>query len=731
MADVVLVSMPFGPVFSPSIGLSLLKAGLARQQLDVRVHYFTIKFAEAVGQGFYCGVANDGRPAVEDLAGEWLFNRALFDTTAADEAPYVEQLLRGYYSDALIDRLLRARALVDGFLDDCLASILRNQPRIVGFTSIFQQHVASLALARRLKRARPSTFIVFGGANCEGVMGAETVRSFPFVDAAVSGEGDLVFPELVRRVLHGEPAGPLPGVRFREWVAGDFATGSFGNAAMVTDMGGLPYPDYSDYFEQFRASRYDREWQPRLFLETSRGCWWGERMHCTFCGLNGSTMAYRSKPAARALAEVTDMVERYPGCNIQVVDNILDMRYFKDFIPALISSRLDVSFYYETKSNLNKQQVRLLRDARITEIQPGIESLSDGVLKLMRKGVSGLQNIQLMKWCKELGVDVRWNFLWGFPGEPAEEYARLAEVIPLLTHLQPPETYATIRLDRFSPNYFDAERMGFTDVQPLEAYRHVYRLPETALANLACYFNYGYREPRDVDQYVRPLVREIDKWRRARRRADVISVDTGDHLVVVDLRPASRAPFVVIGGIERDLYRECDTVRDLWHLARTIGAPGEADTSSRVERLLAPLVESGLMLRDGGRFLALAIPMGEYVPARTVSEYFSQLVRACGEPDRSGWVVPARCIGSVNGASGGEPPTFTSVAVEKRRTLRPPVPRLTTCGFSVDARGRLVIQASERPRQRRRSRDGQEVKEHCRPTGKEKEKEEGRQETVR
>ena len=224
MANVVLVSMPFGPVFSPSIGLSLLKAGLARQGLDAKVHYFTIRFAEAVGQGFYCGVANDGRPAVEDLAGEWLFNRALFDTTAADDAAYVEQLLRDYYSDPLIDRLVRARALIDGFLDDCLESILRDEPRVVGFTSIFQQHVASLALARRLKRARPSTFIVFGGANCEGVMGAETVRSFPFVDAAVSGEGDLVFPELVRRVLSGErvstAAGrPLPrvgGMRFRD-----------------------------------------------------------------------------------------------------------------------------------------------------------------------------------------------------------------------------------------------------------------------------------------------------------------------------------------------------------------------------------------------------------------------------------------------------------------------------------------------------------------------------------
>ena len=44
-SDVVLVSMPFGPVFSPSIGLSLLKAGLAAQQIHAAIRYFTIPFA--------------------------------------------------------------------------------------------------------------------------------------------------------------------------------------------------------------------------------------------------------------------------------------------------------------------------------------------------------------------------------------------------------------------------------------------------------------------------------------------------------------------------------------------------------------------------------------------------------------------------------------------------------------------------------------------------------------
>ena len=40
---------------------------------------------------------------------------------------------------------------------------------------------------------------------------------------------------------------------------------------------------------------------PTLLIETSRGCWWGERNHCTFCGLNGSSMSFDEMAPGRAL----------------------------------------------------------------------------------------------------------------------------------------------------------------------------------------------------------------------------------------------------------------------------------------------------------------------------------------------------------------------------------------------------------------------------------------------
>ena len=89
-----------------------------------------------------------------------------------------------------VKAILAARDARRAFLDWCADRIEASGARLVGITSVFQQHVASLALARRLKARLPDIFVVMGGANCEAIMGAETLRQFPFVDAIVSGEAD-------------------------------------------------------------------------------------------------------------------------------------------------------------------------------------------------------------------------------------------------------------------------------------------------------------------------------------------------------------------------------------------------------------------------------------------------------------------------------------------------------------------------------------------------------------
>ncbi|MEP6919148.1 MAG: RiPP maturation radical SAM C-methyltransferase, partial [Acidobacteriota bacterium] len=543
--DVLLVSTPFGPLFSPSLALSLLQPQVAARGLTCRTDYFTLPFAERIGEGLYSKITSQNRAMSRAFVGEWIFSHALYDWDAAHDERYLAEVLMKPPSwlgraptrppaAGEIRAILAARDAASAFVDRCADQVVEHRPRIVGLTSVFQQHLASLALARRIKERLPDTVIVMGGANCEATMGVETVRQFPFVDVAVSGEADQVFAELAVRVIDGQSVEGLQGVITPRSLGGVIGLGPAPTAPAVNNLDALPYPDFSDFFATFERSRFAGRWQPSVVVETSRGCWWGERMHCTFCGLNGATMSYRSKSAPRALAELLHLADSHPGCDIQVVDNILDLKYFKTLLPELAARKLPVQLFYETKSNLKKDQVRLLRDAGVSTIQPGIESFSDRILKQMRKGVSGLQNIQLLKWCKEMGIHPIWNFLIGFPQESPDDYFQMAELATRVCHLPKPSGVSIIRLDRFSPNFNQAAELGFTKLRPVPFYEFLYDLPEAARHNLAYYFAYDYKVPQDVPRYADPLVKRVHAWKTTWKHAELVSVDLEDRLMVFD-----------------------------------------------------------------------------------------------------------------------------------------------------------------------------------------------------
>jgi hypothetical protein len=155
----------------------------------------------------------------------------------------------------------------------------------------------------------------------------------------------------------------------------------------------------------------------------------------------------------------------------------------------------------------------------------------------MKKGVSGLQNIQLLKWCKEFGVEPLWNFLLGFPGESPDDYLRMAAMTSRVCHLPRPISVTAIRLDRFSPNFNESNQLGFTRVRPLPFYEFIYDLPESARRNLAYFFAYDYKAPQDVARYAEPLLRSVHAWRTTWRHFGL----TQDQLVVFDIGPCGRA----------------------------------------------------------------------------------------------------------------------------------------------------------------------------------------------
>jgi ribosomal peptide maturation radical SAM protein 1 len=618
--------MPFAPDNLPPLGISLLKAILAQRGIACDNHHLTLGLAERLGLPLYRWI---GLTSPRHLLGEWLFARELFGRRWDREHDLLAGPEEGAGDEVMppecLESLRKAREETAAFLDDCTSAIPWEQYKIVGFSSIGQQNVASLALAKRLKAAWPDKSIIFGGANCRGEMGLELHRQFPFIDFVCRGESDSLFPTLVERLLAGVSPPSLPGLIAR---GDDGQSVSIGNSAPpVMDLDSLPYPDFDDYFRQLDESSLDLRDSVMLSFESSRGCWYGEKQKCTFCGLTGETTAFRRKSPSRVLEELTYLTRCYPVRRLAATDNILDMRYLRDLVPEIAERDPGWSISYEAKANLGKEQLRLLKRAGVSRLQPGIESLSTEVLRLMRKGCTGLQNVQLLKWASEFGMDLAWNYLMGFPGEEPGEYVRLAEMVPALLHLQPPHVCGAgrlLRLYRFSPYFRDPERWGLTNVRSAARYGLVYPFPEASLRRLAFHFDFDYVDGRDPRAYTTPLVEMIEYWRANHCPGALTSVANGEALVIHDRRPGAKRAKLELTGMDKVAYEYCDRAHTRQAIRRHLLRLGYELARGTLRQQLEAWVEERLMLCEGDWYLSLAVPADDLARRLTASDAVKQ-----------------------------------------------------------------------------------------------------------
>ncbi len=599
--DVVLVYLPYGPLERPSLALGILKAAVERAGMSARLLYTTFAFAEEIGISTY----NSLSWLRADMLGEWTFAGAAFPDFTPDHDAY----LRRATGDAtfLPETLRAVRARAPGFIARMAAEVAALRPRIVACSSTFNQHCAMLAFTRALKALLPDVVTVAGGANCEAEMGLATRTHFPWLDYVVSGEADALFPVLCRRILDGGD-GPLPfgvlGPEARKGVAVPRAT--------VDSLDAVPVPDFDDYFAALERFPGRDRIDVGLPAETARGCWWGQIKHCTFCGLNGDGgMRFRAKSPARAVTELRELRRRHAIGRFHLVDNILDLAYFENVVPALAGDGL--SMFLEIKANVTRPQLAALGQAGFTWLQPGIESLHDDALALMEKGTRAWINVQLLKWARELGLFVSWNVLCGFPGEADDWYAETAALVPLLEHLQAPSNgLRPVRFDRFSPHQTRPADFDLT-LRPGWAYRYVYPLDDDALADLVYVFERADEAPRDG--FGGPgrdaLAAALDAWAQ-RFRGGVPPIlcmtEDADRTTIVDTRRVAPARRVVLRGLQHRVHRACAAAQSTDGIARALAADGgPVATPKAVAAAVAALVERKLVLATGGRFLALAV----------------------------------------------------------------------------------------------------------------------------
>jgi ribosomal peptide maturation radical SAM protein 1 len=617
MFRISLVNMPFSAVEYPSIALSQLQTVARRRfgpEVEVEVVYASLEASRRFGLAAYRRACDE---ASIDGLGDWVFRQLAFPELPDN----TEEFRRRYFPvrdqrREDFEALVRVRPSLGRWLDQLIDEHRLDQADLVGFTSMFGQNVASFALARRLKARNPKVVTTLGGANCESPMGEEIARHVEAIDYVFSGPALVTFPRLIERLMAGDRAGA-------EAIGGVFTRANCAGASPNVPVFGEELPidadvpvDYGPFLDTFERSVPAGTVKPSLLFETSRGCWWGERAHCTFCGLNGSSMMYRSMKPELAVELIRSLFAYVPRVSkLNCVDNIMPKEYPRQVFPHL-ETPPGVVIFYEIKADVTEEEMALLAAAGVTSVQPGIEALATSTLKLMRKGMTSVRNVLFLQHCLIHGIEPAWNLLVGFPGEGEEVYRHYVEILPKLVHLPPPTGVYPVRFDRFSPYFMKAGEYKL-DLAPLDFYPLVYPFPPEALAGLAYFFENRDTDARyflDMVTWLSRLQRALKAWRDAWAggRAPVLAFEHAGGTTVRDTR-SGREAMHDVGDAGRRLLEALAEPTTHPELAKlTFDPPLDLDSE------LAKLRALDLVFEDGQRLIRLVLPHESAVgrPAR-------------------------------------------------------------------------------------------------------------------
>ena len=626
--DICLVNMPYAPVRVPSIALGILQAILEKDGFSVLSHYANIHFAAEIGVREYSRLWMILRS--ENAIAEWTFSHVAFPEHSPDTEEFIKLLdeRNSHFLDLPdpVGRLLAVRNIASHFVDQLAEQVLALNPRIVGCTSTFFQHVSSLALLRRIREKDPSVVSLMGGANCESIMGVTTHRMFDWVDYVVSGEAEDIISDLCRKAL--DQGRDIPGDEIPYGVFGPVhrdAGYPFSGAeqgvecprAVTKELNNQPPPNYDDYLQTFNSCpAVSSEIRVGLLVEGSRGCWWQKNDGCSFCGLNGSGRKFRKKTVKTILNEYAKLSDRYGINRFEMVDNVLDPSLIDGLAPELIKQGTPYDIFFEIRAGLRRSEFDKLRNAGIIWVQPGIESLHPGILKLMNKGSEAWQNVQILKWCSQFGIRCSWILMHGLPGEEDQWYEEMAEFLPALFHLQAPRSLTRVRYVRFSHYHANPERYGLK-LTPARPFSLVYPIPVNDLANLVYYFDEEEQMRRQTAPFLSEFMLAPGFLRIKKLQQDWIKnqdgnspsfltlQSQGDKLLIRDTRSITSGDEVHLEGLDRDVYLACDEAPLEHELLGKFARHGcHPDV---IRSIVNSHVEKMLTLYLDGRYVSLAL----------------------------------------------------------------------------------------------------------------------------
>jgi len=293
-------------------------------------------------------------------------------------------------------------------------------PHFVGLYSTTFGWPRAMKTAFEIKKMLKDTFICAGGPY--PIAMKEKALYDPqsqWIDAVVTGEGELTVVELLDHLERGKDLEGVKGVVFRrkeEVIKNP-------DRELIADLDSIPFParhllgDPDKYIPP--PATYRR--RPVATMITTRGC----NRRCIFCFQidkeRKTGIRYRS--VENVLAEIEQLLkEGYK--EIKFLDDTFTSDYKRamDIAEEIKRRRLRFTWFVSAcVDQVDKPLLKAFREAGCWAILFGAESGVQKNLNTIKKGITLEQTKRAVRWAKEVGLRVSTPFIFGIPGETFEE----------------------------------------------------------------------------------------------------------------------------------------------------------------------------------------------------------------------------------------------------------------------------------------------------------------------
>lgn len=577
---VMLVAMPWHQADIVSVQLGCLKAFLKENGIDVDSRHY---YKDIVG---YVDIPTY-RLILYSNTGELLFAALLFPEKRDTIKEYIEKTIRGPFD------FESCAASLETYMSDILNDVAWEDYHIVGFTTTHEQFLASAYLAKLIKEKNPEIKTVFGGMILVGELALNIVEFLPFVDCVVLGEGEIPLLKLSHAHKEGNYS-EVPSLVYKN--NGEIQVNT--KKEVIQDLDRLPPPDYTDYFDYNLKSTMENLY-PRLSVEASRGCWWAK---CVFCVENTEwRKLYRRKTAGKVVSEIKELTRTWRSLNLIFTDP--DVSDKIDIFEAIRDLEMDLNISAEVTGFATKESLKILKDAGVKNVQIGIESFNDRLLKIYNKGVGLMKMVELLKSCNELGIHLSYNIIVGAPFETKEDLDVISKNIEYINYFYPPHVSQFV-VSYQSLIYHNLEKYGITEIFPPEEVKTFYpgNLGEYLTPVLSFHAGYDF-EPKSKLDYTR-ISSQIEEWRRIFSLNPSAICKRGEDFLIIEIRTdESESNIIVEEKAEKLVYLLCmEKSLTLDDIAREFpDIPKE-----KIEKIVNKFVISKLMFTDGKKYLSLA-----------------------------------------------------------------------------------------------------------------------------